>query len=98
MVELAAAMCSRRSHTTLAMLSSLSTVFVARLGTKESMTGMRGQVGVVKEAGAILWLDSHHETNCGSLFPLFKYILLLVVLLLLFVFIMPKMNQSGFAH
>lgn len=98
MVELAAAMCSRRSHTTLATLSSLSTLFIARLGTKESMTGMRGQVGVVREAGAILWLGCHHETNCGSLFPLFKYIPLLVVVLLLFVFIMPKMNRSSFAH
>lgn len=42
-MELATVMCSRRSHPTVATLFSLSALFVARLGTKESMTGLPGQ-------------------------------------------------------
>lgn len=45
MVELATAMCSRRSHPTLATVFSLSALFVKRLGTKESVMGLPGQAG-----------------------------------------------------
>ena len=57
-------------------------------------------MGVAREVGVVPWLSSRHETNCSSLLPLFKYIplFLLLLLLLLFGFVLPKMNRVGFAH